>query len=251
MLVAQLGESANTLVAQWQKQHRGYRYGFPDFYAAEFPVRPMNYDQSRIYAGVIGRHYPNAETRRYHSLYDPNMYLQPGAPAGFGNVEDDNAIAVFEGFLSLTPANTFGNFDVVFDTLTATGVGIDTDRQLAIIHGGTLQALQVAVAQAGGRIVTQTPDAGLAARIKSARTLEPTIRDSTLGKLSDVRAAVDNMIAVLKAGTNRPVAVTNVLPPTAAAAALPAFSKTTKIAIAGATAVVAIGALSAFLLSRR
>lgn len=83
MLAVQLGESANDLVAIWGKQ--GYRYGFPDFYAAEFPVRPMYYDQSRIYSGVIGRHYPNAKTGRYHYQYDPNMYLQPGAPTGLGD----------------------------------------------------------------------------------------------------------------------------------------------------------------------
>jgi hypothetical protein len=79
-VVQQLGESANTLVAR----HKGYRYGFPDFYAAEFPFAPMNYDQSRIYQGAIGRQYPDARTERYHYLYDPNMYLQPGVPTGAG-----------------------------------------------------------------------------------------------------------------------------------------------------------------------
>lgn len=76
MLAVQLGESANELVAAWGKS--GYRYGFPDFYAAQFPVRPMYYDQSRIYSGVIGRHYPEAKTGRYHYMFDQNMYLQPG-----------------------------------------------------------------------------------------------------------------------------------------------------------------------------
>lgn len=74
MLTTQFGESANDLV----KKSKGYRYGFPDFYAAEFPFAPMNYDRSRIYQGVIGLHYPEAQTSRYHYLYDPNMYLQPG-----------------------------------------------------------------------------------------------------------------------------------------------------------------------------
>lgn len=81
MFAAQpFGESANELVAKWGRS--GYRYGFPDFYAAEFPVAPMHYDQSRIYSGVIGRHYPNAQTARYHYMYDQNMYLQPGVPPG-------------------------------------------------------------------------------------------------------------------------------------------------------------------------
>ena len=84
MLVAQqLGESANDLVKKWGT--RGYRYGFPDFYAAEFPVRPMDYDQSRIYSGVIGRQYPDAQTGRYHYMFDPNVYQQPGVPSGLGD----------------------------------------------------------------------------------------------------------------------------------------------------------------------
>lgn len=84
MFAAQpFGESANELVAQWGKH--GYRYGFPDFYAYGPPVRPMYYDQSRVYQGVIGRHYPDAKTGRYHYLYDPNMYQQPGTPTGLGN----------------------------------------------------------------------------------------------------------------------------------------------------------------------
>lgn len=92
MLAVQLGESANEAVAAWGK--RGYRYGFPDFYAAQFPVRPMYYDQSRIYSGVIGRHYPDAKTARYHHMFDPNMYQQPGnydpnpfPTRGFGQVD--------------------------------------------------------------------------------------------------------------------------------------------------------------------
>jgi len=78
MLAVQLGESANELVARWVHDGDRYRYGFPDIYASGASVRPMNYDQSRIYSGVIGRHYPDAQTRRYTYLYDPNMYLQPG-----------------------------------------------------------------------------------------------------------------------------------------------------------------------------
>lgn len=84
MLAVQLGESANELVAKWGRGP--YRYGYPDFYAAEFPVRPMMYDQSRIYSGVIGRHYPDAKTGRYHYMYDPNLYMQPGVPVGPGLV---------------------------------------------------------------------------------------------------------------------------------------------------------------------
>lgn len=76
MLAVQLGESANELTAKWGKS--GYRYGFPDFYAAQFPVRPMYNDTSRIYSGVIGRHYPGAQTGRYHYMFDPNVYQQPG-----------------------------------------------------------------------------------------------------------------------------------------------------------------------------
>jgi hypothetical protein len=83
VLVAQFGESANTLVRQWTG---GYRYGFPSFRAAEPPVRPMHYDQSQIYSGVIGRQYKDS-TNRYNYLYDPNMYLQPGF-SGFGVTAD-------------------------------------------------------------------------------------------------------------------------------------------------------------------
>jgi hypothetical protein len=80
-------ESANDLVRRWVG---GYRYGFPDFYAAGFPVAPMYYDQSRIYQGVVGRHYPRAQTGRYHYLFDQNMYLQPGVPTfGLGQATDD------------------------------------------------------------------------------------------------------------------------------------------------------------------
>ena len=82
LVMTTLGESANELIQKWGKS--GYRYGFPDQYAAEFPVRPMNYDQSRIYSGVVGRHYPDAQTMRYHYMFDPNMYMQPGVPTGAG-----------------------------------------------------------------------------------------------------------------------------------------------------------------------
>jgi len=82
-------ESANDLARKWVG---GYRNGFPDFYAAEFPVAPMYYDQSRIYSGVIGRHYPRAQTGRYHYMFDQNVYLQPGVPTGaFGQTVDDEA----------------------------------------------------------------------------------------------------------------------------------------------------------------
>lgn len=83
MLTTQFGESANDLV----KKSKGYRFGFPDFYAAEFPFAPMDYDQSRVYSGVIGKHYLDAKTNRYYYMYDPNMYLQPG----FSGIGDDDA----------------------------------------------------------------------------------------------------------------------------------------------------------------
>ena len=82
MVIAQFGESANTLVKQWKG---GYRNGFPTFRAAEPPVRPMHYDQSQIYSGVIGRQYMDS-ANRYNWLYDPNMYLQPGF-SGLGAVD--------------------------------------------------------------------------------------------------------------------------------------------------------------------
>jgi hypothetical protein len=81
VIIAQFGESANTLVKQWKG---GYRYGFPTFRAAEPPVRPMRYDQSQIYSGVIGHQYKDS-TNRYMYAYDPNMYLQPGFGAADGS----------------------------------------------------------------------------------------------------------------------------------------------------------------------
>lgn len=104
MIVAQFGESANTLVKQWKG---GYRNGFPTFRAAEPPVRPMHYDQSQIYSGVIGRQYEDS-TNRYMYLYDPNMYLQPGF-SGFGaadgmSTQTKIAIGVGAGVLVLGAA---------------------------------------------------------------------------------------------------------------------------------------------------
>lgn len=247
MLVAQLGESANELVQKWGRGT--YRYGFPDQYAAEFPVRPMRWDQSRIYSGVIGKHYPNAETERYHYMFDPNMYLQPGFGTASG-MSAQEAIRTFEGFLSLAPANAYGDFDVVFDTGTASGAGMDVDNRLWVIHGGTLGSLQLAVAAAGGIFATQTPDADLARRLARARQLDPTIVNATVGKVSDVRYAVENMIAALKAGTAKPVAPSPILVPTAATST-GKLSKPAKIAIAGGTALLAVGAVTAFLLTRR
>lgn len=118
MLVAQqLGESANELVAGWPNGQ--YRYGFPDFYAAEFPVRPMAYDKSRIYQGVIGRHYPYAQTERYHYMYDPNMYLQPGFGADAATVPGTlpapqlsrgTKIAIVGGVLAVSALSVFAAF---------------------------------------------------------------------------------------------------------------------------------------------
>lgn len=250
MLFAQFGESANELVKKWGNS--GYRYGFPDQYAAEFPVRPMNYDQSRIYSGIIGRHYPDAETERYHYSYDPNMYLQPGFGAA-GGMSTQEAINTLEWFLSVLPSpSSFANYDVVFDTDTSRGTGIDALNKLFVIHGGSLGDLQLAIAAAGGVIAAQTPDSDLAKRIARSRSLDPTIRDSTFGKLDDVRHAVENMIAVLKSGAAQPIAPTPITIMTASAAA-PGFKLTrnAKIAIAGGTALLAVGTLTAVLLTRR
>lgn len=236
-MAVQLGESANELVQKWRRS--SYRYGFPDQYAAEFPVRPMRWDVSRVYAGVIGRRYPGAETARYYYMFDPNMYLQPGFGAAAG-MSVQEAIRTLENFLALLPADAYGDFDVVFDRSAASGAGVDVDNRLWIIHGGTVGPLQRAVAAAGGIFKTQSPDADLAKRIASARQLEPTIVDATLGKVSDVRYAVENMIVALRA---RPP---ELAPPTAAARKLP----TAKIAIAG-TALLAIGAVTYLLVKSR
>jgi hypothetical protein len=104
MVIAEFGESANELIQKW---HGGYRYGFPDFVAAEFPVRPMHYDQSRIYSGVVGRHYPDAETMRYHYMFDQNMYLQPGisdAPAPTSGLSPGARFAIALGVLGAATA---------------------------------------------------------------------------------------------------------------------------------------------------
>ena len=244
MLIAnhsQLGESANELVKKWGTS--GYRYGFPDFYAYGPPVRPMMYDQSRVYQGVIGRHYPDAETRRYHYLYDPNMYRQPG----FGDPSSTGqAIAILENLLSLAPANEFLNYDVVWATDTATGAGTDTVNRLWIIHGHTFEQVRQATAAAGGTVNATKPDADLAKRIARARTGDPAIVDATLGKVDDVRAAIENMIQVLRSGGAVPVAVNPVIITKAK------WPVTTKVAIAGATVgVIALGALTAVLLVRR
>ena len=67
-------ESANDLVNNWKSS---YRYGFPDFLAYGPPVRPMDFDFSKVYSGVVGRHYPDAQTGRYHYMYDPNLAVEP------------------------------------------------------------------------------------------------------------------------------------------------------------------------------
>lgn len=246
MLVAQLGESANELVAKFGRS--GYRYGFPDFYAAEFPVRPMNYDASRIYQGVIGRHYPNAETSRYHYLYDQNMYMQPGVPAGFGDagtMTAQQAIAVLQGLLSLVPAGAYGDYDVVVDGESASGAGTDVMNLLWIIHGGTFDRLRYAVAAAGGNTVMMTPNANLTKRITNAREVTPSIVMGTLGKLGKLRETIEYMIEMLQTGVAKPVPVT----PVVIAAAPMATPR--QYAIAGATVgAVALGVLGLVLLTR-
>jgi hypothetical protein len=101
VVIAEFGESANTLIQKW---HGGYRYGFPDFVATGVPVRPMNYDQSRIYQGVVGRHYPDAETARYHYMFDQNMYLQPGISGAADGMTTQTKIAIGVGVLALGAA---------------------------------------------------------------------------------------------------------------------------------------------------
>jgi hypothetical protein len=261
MLIAnhsQLGESANELVKKFGNS--AYRYGAPDFYAAEFPVRPMHYDRSRIYSGVIGRHYPNAQTSRYHTLYDPNMYMQPGFGAAGGMTVQD-AIRVFEQFLKLT--STWHSFDVVYDTKPITGVDLNFINGLWIVHGGTVAQLKEATAVAGGVVGTQTLSADLAKRIERAQKSDPTIVKDTFGKLDDVHNAIENMIAALKTGETRPVPVGPVgptpivvtqaaSPATRVAASLnpTTWSRRTKI-VAGATVgMLLAGGLAAVLLTR-
>jgi len=250
MLVAQLGESANELVAKFGRS--GYRYGFPDQYAYGPPVRPMHWDASRIYQGVIGRHYPDALTARYHSLYDPNMYMQPGVPAGFGDAGSpmtaQQAIAVMQGLLASAPAGYYGDFDVTYATNSATGSGMDVANQLWIIQGKTFEALRHAVAAAGGNTVLQTPSADLKKRIAAARAGgDPQIVDGTLGKAAKVRETIEYMIELLQSGEARPVAVTSVV----ATAAAPKLATPKQFAIAGATVgIAAVFAVGAVLLAR-
>jgi len=242
----QLGESANELVAKFGRS--GYRYGFPDQYAYGPPVRPMNYDASRIYQGVIGRHYPDAQTMRYHSLYDPNMYQQPGVPAGFGDaaLSAQEAIRILQGLLSLAPSGHYGDYDVVVDSETAGGAGIDVQNLLWVIHGGTFAQVRQAIAAAGGSTAMQAPNASLTKRITNARSLTPSIVMGTLGKAAKVRETVEYMIELLQSGEARPVPVT---PVTVAAA--PQFATPKQFAIAGATVGVALlGVLGVVLLTR-
>lgn len=248
MLVAQLGESANELVAKFGRS--SYRYGFPDQYAYGPPVRPMNWDASRIYQGVIGRHYPNAETMRYHSLYDPNMYMQPGVPAGFGAADvamtPQQAIAVLQGVLSLAPAGYYGDYDVVVDGESGSGAGIDVMNLLWVIHGGTFDKLRQAVAAAGGNTTMQTPDANLTKRITNARGLTPSIVMGTLGKAAKIRETIEYMIELLQSGQAKPVPVTPVTIATA-----PKFATPKQFAIAGATVGIAAAfVIGAVLLAR-
>lgn len=251
MLVAQLGESANELVAKFGRS--GYRYGFPDQYAYGPPVRPMYWDASRIYQGVIGRHYPDAQTMRYHTLYDQNMYMQPGVPAGFGDagtMTPQQAIAVLQGLLSLAPSGYYGDYDVVVDTETASGAGIDVQNLLWVIHGGTFEQLRYAIAAAGGSTALQTPNANLSQRITNARVITPSIVMGTLGKSAKVRETIEYMIELLQTGQAKPAAVTPA-PITVTAAATPKLATPKQFAIAGATVGIAAAfAIGAVLLAR-
>jgi hypothetical protein len=244
MLIAnhsQLGESANELVKKWGTS--GYRYGFPDYYAYGPPVRPMMYDQSRVYQGVIGRHYPEAETARYHYLYDPNMYQQPG----FGDPSSTGqAIAILENLLAVAPADaSFSSFDVVWANNTATGAGIDGVNKLWIIHGHTFEQVRQATAAAGGTINATTATGDLARRIARSRaSTDSTIANATIGKVDDVRAAVENMIEVLRSGNARPVTINPII------LAKGPWPTGAKIAVAGA-GVLALGTLATVLLMRR
>jgi len=254
MLVAELGESANELVQKFGNNH-GYRYGFPDQYAYGPPVRPMNWDASRIYQGVIGRRYPDAQTMRYHSMYDPNMYMQPGVPAGFGDAKPlftvqmspKTAIAVIQEVLALAPSGYYGDYDVVIDGETASGAGVDVTNLLWIIHGGTFDRLRQAIAAAGGNTVLQQPNADLAARIANARQITPSIAAGTLGKAAKIRETLEYMIELLQSGQAKPVAVTPI-----AVATKPTQHATPKqFAIAGATVGLAAAfAIGAVLLAR-
>lgn len=242
----QLGESANELVAKFGRS--GYRYGFPDQYAYGPPVRPMNWDASRIYQGVIGRHYPDAQTMRYHSLYDPNMYMQPGVPAGFGDaaMSPQQAIAVLQGVLSLAPAGSYGDYDVVVDEETAGGAGIDVMNLLWVIHGGSFASLRQAVAAAGGNTAMQAPDASLTKRITNARNVTPSIVMGTLGKAGKIRETIEYMIELLQTGQAKPVPVTPVV-----FAAAPKLATPKQFAIAGATVGIAAAfVIGAVLLAR-
>jgi hypothetical protein len=243
VIIAQFGESANTLVKQWKG---GYRNGFPTFRAAEPPVRPMHYDQSQIYSGVIGRQYEDS-TNRYMYAYDPNMYLQPGFSGLSAQSPEQAAIAVLEGFLAFAPTG-FDTFDVVFDTGSAGGVGISVTNRLMIIHGATLRAIQGATATAGGVFVTSKPDADLTKRIAAERDIEATIVDATIGKVDDVRNATANIIEALKSGKTKPLIPT---PQPAVGSSSFTLSRNAKIAIGGVAGVLAVAGIAALVLRTR
>jgi hypothetical protein len=175
---------------------------------------------------------------------------------------ETSAIKTLEGFLSFAPTG-FDDFDVVFDQLTATGVGVDVNNDLMIIHGGTMRALQEATAVAGGTVTTQAPNRSLLLRIQLSRnTSDPQIANATLGKVADLRAAVENLIDALKTGktTPRPVTPLPVVTArpgpvltTASATSLTSVKKLTpgaKIAI-GTGAVVAVGIITALAIVAR
>jgi hypothetical protein len=158
-----------------------------------------------------------------------------------------SAIHVLEGLLSLAPAGAFLDYDVVFDTESAGGAGIDALNRLWVIHGGTFEQVRQAVAAAGGVVGTQLPTSDLTKRIIAAREVTPSIANVTLGKVDHVLDGVANMIDVLKSGQARPIAVT----PITAVAATPRLATPKQFAIAGATVgVVLLGVIGAVLLTR-
>ena len=167
-----------------------------------------------------------------------------GAFNGFGSAAEQAAIAALEGFLAFAPTG-FDDFDVVFDTASASGVGVGSTTRLMIIHGATLRAIQGATATAGGIFATQTPSTDLAKRIAAQRDLgDPQLVNATLGKVEDVRAAVDNLITVLKSGEATP------LVPAPAVSSFK-LSRNAKIVIGGVAGVLALAGITALALRAR
>jgi hypothetical protein len=169
--------------------------------------------------------------------------------SGFGpTAPEQAAIAALEEFLAAAPTG-YDNFDVVFDTGSATGVGVRVDSNLFIIHGATLRAVQGATATAGGVFETSKPAAQLAARIAAARrTGDPQIVDATLGKVDDVRNATANIIEALKSGETKSLIPT---PQPAVGSSSFTLSRNVKIAIGGVAGVLAVAGIAALMLRTR